>query len=235
MNKKNKAVYYLILSLLSIFLLSLLILYDSNRNNITDNSDRYLISLLLIICFIIGLLRTLHPKSYKKVLKYFNKESIKTKTQNSNRRKIGHHPDCEKFQKHRIFVKNKVYCTGCLGLAIGCVISILLIISYLILYVNLNYPIHYYLFFLGVVIVILTFLEILLPFKQKHFHMFINAFFVISFLLITLSILEITNNIIYAMISILISFLWLETRITLSSYNHSAICSRCSETCKMFN
>lgn len=56
----------------------------------------------------------------------------------------------------------------------------------------------------------------------------------IQVFLITISIGEITGNMVYGIFSVLLCFLWLDTRIRLSKWNHHRTCTFCPETCKYY-
>ena len=131
-------------------------------------------------------------------------------------------------------MKNKTLCAGCLGLSIGAIISIILAIIYIVTIRKEPISGFYYVVFIGLIIIGLTYAEIMLPLRHAIVHVISNIFLVLSFLLITVSIFEITGNKIYGTISVIISFLWLDTRIQLSNWKHTMICEHCNETCKMY-
>jgi len=235
LKQKITSIYYLILSTISLFLLIILVLFNSSNIKPTQNIDRYILTFIFILCCIYGISRTKYPSWYKKLR---GKNNLKTRIlvdQKVKRKKTGHHPDCIKFKNHKIILKNKVFCTGCLGLLIGCIISIFLIFIYLIYHKILSLSLYHSIFFLGLIIIYITFFETLFIKKNEYFHIFTNIFFVISFLLIFISVFEITGRIIYGMICIVISFLLLETRINISNINHSSICFKCNDSCKMYD
>jgi hypothetical protein len=150
------------------------------------------------------------------------------------RKRQGHHPDCDKFKSHVIKTKNKVICAGCSGLALGSIISIFLTSAYIVLPNKILPTILHIFIILGLVIIILNYIEIVIPIRNAHFHMIFNVFFVISFFLIIIGIFELTGSMIYGIFGVIISFLWLDTRILLSKWRHSEICKNCSETCKVY-
>jgi uncharacterized membrane protein len=152
----------------------------------------------------------------------------------TSRKREGHHPNCDKFKNHSLRIKNRVYCTGCLGLAIGCIISIILIIFYNSFFVKISPEIYFYLIIMGMIIIGFVFIEIISNKRNEFIHIISNSLFIISFLIIIIGITEITGNKIYGIIGIILSFLWLDTRIQLSNWHHSKICSKCYNSCKMY-
>ena len=200
---------------------------DISRNNIL------LLGGVFILSCLFGISLAIHPGWFKrnKAPPLFN--SYKDAKQ-KNRKRKGHHPDCTQFQSHTIQIKNKTLCSGCLGLSIGSFLSILLMIIYMVIPHIPFTPWLYYLLLLGCIIIGLVYLEIMLPRRYTIVHIISNAFLIIGFLLITISIIEITKNILYGLLCILFSFLWLHTRIQLSSYRHSVICVKCNNDCKIY-
>ena len=158
----------------------------------------------------------------------------KNKIKNKKINRIGHHPNCQNFKNHIIKIKKRVYCTGCLGLGIGSIISIIILFFYLILLNNHSILIYQYLFYLGIIFIYLSFLDSLILKKFKIIHILSNILLIIGFLLIILCTFEVTGKLIFGLIGILASFLFLETRIQISILNHVTICNNCMKECKMY-
>ena len=162
-------------------------------------------------------------KNYKGKFESENKSSTKFK---------GHHPDCNEFSGHRISINNKTYCAGCLGLIIGSIITIILILFYLLFdFLKINY---YSFLIFGIIQIFILFFIIILFKKNPNIRVFSNAIFVISFFIIIISILEITGDFIYGLLTGLFSFLLIHTRIHISKWIHLSICKKCSKDCKMY-
>lgn len=87
---------------------------------------------------------------------------------------------------------------------------------------------------LGMVLIALNYIEIVIPARKAHLHLIFNVLLVISFFFIITGIFHLTGSVIYGLFGILISFLWLDTRIQLSNWHHFEVCKNCSETCKVF-
>ena len=152
----------------------------------------------------------------------------------ASRIRKGHHPDCDEFKDHVIKFNSKVFCTGCFGLAMGAFSSIILMIIYIVINREIALMFSYLLIFLGLILIAFNFIEIILPNRRKIIHIFSNVFIMIGFLMVVIGVFEITGSKIYAIISIIFSFLWLYTRIQLSNLHHSLICGKCKEKCKMY-
>ena len=82
--------------------------------------------------------------------------------------------------------------------------------------------------------IFLAYIEIVFPEKYMIFHIVSNVILVLGFIMVTISIFEIKGDKIYGVLGIIISVLWLDTRIQLSNYLHSSICSDCVKKCKMY-
>jgi hypothetical protein len=146
----------------------------------------------------------------------------------------GHHPDCKTFENHRLIYRNKTWCTGCLGLLIGCLLSIILMMLYIVVPFKQPPTISSLLFFLGLLIIALVYLEIIRGSRLSIIHVLSNAMFVLGFFFITISILELSGKVMYGLFSILLCILWLDTRIQLSRWHHRRLCSFCPEPCKIY-
>ena len=234
MKKSSTVFVYITLSIAAAFLL-LILAFSSNLNTKTiDLYDRYFVSIFFIISCLIGVSLTIHPGWIRKSMKGKINNSTNENIKKTGIKREGHHPICDKFKNHIFRYKSRVYCTGCLGLAIGCVISIFLIIFYNSFFVKISPEIYFYLIIIGMIIIGFVFIEIISNTRNVYIHIIINSFFIISFLMIIIGISEITGNKIYGIIGIIFSFLWLDTRIQLSNWHHGKICSKCSKSCKMY-
>lgn len=233
MNQQKHVFYYLTLSTVAVILLIVLAFYGSGDDIKTIDHDRILVVWLFVIISIFGISIAIRPRWYKKFTKTHNQKINNQNIKQTLIERKGHHPDCEQFNSHILTLKNKTYCTGCLGLAIGLTLAIFLAIGYIIL-VNEYQVTFYLLIFIGIFLIILTYFEIFIPNRKPIVHIVLNACLMIGFLLIIISMLEISSNILYSIISIIFSLLFLDTRIQLSNYNHKLICLKCNEKCKMY-
>ena len=228
---KKKLFYYLILSIAAGFLILLLAFFSSPNTNVTTFYDRLLIVGIATIGCLSGVSLAFRPGWYRKPLHRTHINNTNTK---KIRNRIGHHPDCNRFRSHTITINNKKICSGCLGLALGAVIAIILMIGYLFADIPKSIGIFYIFIISGLVIICFVYIEIILTKRSTIIHIVSNIFLMLSFLLLTIGIFEITGNRMYGIITVILSFLWLDTRIQLSKWNHSLICDNCKETCKMY-
>jgi hypothetical protein len=218
-------IYYLILSTIGAALLIVASVFCYSDQNIVHMSDKLVVGGAFIISCIFGIYAAVKPD------RIYPKEGD---GQQSQIKIIGHHPDCEEFNNHVIKIKSTILCPGCYGLALGAVISILLMSGYIVFPIEIQ-QIHLYVFvILGMLLIVLNYVEIIIPARIAYFHLISNIFLVISFFLIILGILHLTGNMIYGLLAVLISYLWLDTRVQLSVWRHSQVCQNCNESCKVY-
>jgi len=229
---KKFVFYYISISAAAALLIVLLTIFSQSKINTVIWHDKLILSILIIGGCFFGYSLAFHPGWMKRHTK---KIENNTSVKKSIKRKIeGHHPDCSKFEKHTILINDKKFCTGCLGLSLGCITAILLVIIYLNFNIIWSSAILYFFIFIGLIMIFLSYIETILPRKRSIFHIITNIVLVLGFLLVTISIFEITGNITYGLIGIILSVLWLDTRIQLSNWRHGLICSKCIEKCKMY-
>ncbi len=234
MKQKKNIFYYLILSIAGAILILMLAFFSSTNINTIGIYDRLFIAGISIPGCIFGISLAFYPGWYRKSMKFENQKVNKENTQKIVRKRKGHHPDCDQFQNHTIRFNNKTFCTGCFGLAIGSIIAILLLSSYVFIDIQQPISILYFFIILGLIIIGLVYVEIMFPKRNTILHVISNVFLMISFLLLTIGIFEITGSKIYGLITVILSFLWLDTRIQLSKWRHTMICHNCVEPCKMY-
>jgi hypothetical protein len=234
LKQKTNVIYYLILSITAAIMLLTLAVFNSSNTASVDIYDKLFVGGVFITSCLFGISLAIYPGWFKRFTKQEKQSTNKKQTQKTARKRKGHHPDCDQFQNHTIRINNKILCAGCLGLSIGAILSIFLMILYIVIGNELSFTTFYFFMFLGLIIIGLVYIEIMLPIRHAIIHVISNAFLVISFLLIVICIFEITDNKIYGTTGILLSFLWLDTRIQLSYWQHSLICNNCTEQCKMY-
>jgi len=234
LKEKTNFIYYIILSISAeILLLTVGFLNYSTKTSI-DLSDKLFIGGFFIGSCLFGISLAQYPGWYKRLI-YQKKHNLNNQQKNKKiRARKGHHPDCEHFFYHTIKTQKKIFCAGCFGLSLGSIISISIMVLYTITEINMPSTLFYPFLYLGIIIIDLIFIETFLSIKNTTVHVISNVFLVISFLLVCISILEITGNPLYVAISILFSILWLDTRIHLSNWRHTLICTNCGENCKMY-
>jgi hypothetical protein len=211
----------------------LMILWVPSPTTTISLNDKVAVSGIFIASCFVGITLALYPGWIRRVT---GKEprTVHRIQGRPTRLFSGHHPDCERFQTHRIIVDKKTWCAGCLGLLIGSLLSILLMALYTISSTGLSRFTYGMLLLLGLVLVVVIFLETIIRSTRASTHLFFNGMFIPSFFFITMSVTELTGKSLFGMFSVLLCALWLDTRVTLSTWRHRSTCSRCTEPCKMY-
>ncbi|MDY6965587.1 MAG: hypothetical protein SVM80_06400 [Halobacteriota archaeon] len=237
MNQKQRVIYYLMLSTIGvalIILMSRLAPQDTSTTTTIQTIDRLLLGGIFITICIFGFSLAIRPNWISGLTKQPNHDPEKKGSQIKKRRIQGHHPDCEQFEGHTIKINEKILCAGCTGLALGSIISIILMGAYVVLPGRIKPHILHQLIILGMTFKILNFIETLIPMKNSLLHTISNIFLVIGFSFIVVGIFQQTGSTSYGIITVIISLLFLDTRIQISSWQHDKICRDCSEDCKIY-
>jgi hypothetical protein len=250
LNHAKNIFYYLILSFIGAALIALIILFDSSTSTPASILEKSIVGAIFIIGSIFGISLAVRPNwlwrfmnhetlGYQNRHSYSNTinqgEKIKGRSKaNRSRNRRGHHPVCISFKSHTIQIKDKILCAGCTGLIIGAVIGIFLMCVYIIYPNKVPITFFYVCIVIGMIIIAVNFSQTLLIMKIAGVHLISNTFLVIGFLLITIGIFQVTGKIIYGIVGVILSFLWLDTRVQLSKWRHECICSVCKENCKEF-
>jgi hypothetical protein len=232
LNQKKIVLSYIGLSVAGAILLVVFVLMTPAPMGAPALVEKIAVAGIFIASCVVGISFSLHPNWVRKL--YSKKDNtVKNHSEALQRSFHGHHPDCKTFENHRMIYRNKTWCTGCLGLLIGCLLSIILMILYIVVPFKQPPTISRLLFFLGLLVIALVYLEIIKGSRLSIIHVLSNAMFVLSFFFITISILELSGKVMYGLFSILLCILWLDTRIQLSRWQHRRLCSSCPEPCKI--
>lgn len=233
MNQTRTLFMYLVLSFIAAILMILLVLMIPSQTFSLSFLDKVRIAIVFILCCSVGISFSIHPNWIRR---YFSKGKNEEKNMQFSKERSfrGHHPQCLTFQNHTIQRNEKAWCAGCLGLLIGLCVSIVLMLLYIIVDFQLTRMMALLLLVLGLSIIPFVYIEILYRSRHAIVHVFINSLMPVSFFIITIAVGEITVEIIYGLFSILLCFLWLDTRMQLSKSHHRSLCRNCVESCKMF-
>jgi hypothetical protein len=196
-------------------------------------NDKIIASGIFITSCCVGITLALYPGWIRRVA---GKElrTVHRIQQHPTRSFSGHHPDCEMFQTHRIIVDKKTWCAGCLGLLIGSFVSILFMVLYTISSTGFSRFTYGILLLLGLVLVVVIFLETITRSTRASTHLLFNGLLIPSFFFITMSVTELTGKALFGVFTVLLCVLWLDTRVTLSTWRHRSTCNLCKEPCKMY-
>jgi len=147
----------------------------------------------------------------------------------------GHHPDCGNFSAHVFLVSDRIFCAGCVGLALGAVFSLLGTFLYFFANLSLNDG-YYFVFWVGFIGVACGLLQYhVFRFKRSLIHMFLNSGFVLGASLLLVGADAITSSLSTAVYILALDIFWIYARIELSRWNHGMICDNCGlEKCPYY-
>jgi hypothetical protein len=233
LNQTRTLIAYLLLSFIAAVLIVFFVVIIPSNGSLSQNSEKTMVAGVFIFCGIGGISFTLRPNWVRRYITRNQTRESRVSNQ-INRSFRGHHPDCTSYQDHTVHWRKTTWCAGCLGLLIGFCVSILLMILYLIIDFHLIPMVSYLFLFLGFLILTSVFLEALRQSRHPMVHLLSNSMLPLSFALLTITVEDHTGKFAYGFFTIVLCFLWLDTRIHLSKRNHRRLCLSCSESCKMY-
>ena len=232
MRQKSVIVWYVVLSLATGGLLFAISLALSAQAGPLSFSDKVIVGVIFMASCIFGILQSTK-------LCRSSGSSKEERTYDARAgdgelpRRVGHHPSCGRFEDHVTTLMGKTYCSGCLGLAVGSGIALLLMFVYLLLpTVSPGFGVA--LVFVGLSLMIVDLAETAIHSRTQKIHVLVNLLLVVGFLLITIGASGATSSGAYGLLAILISFLWLDARIQLSNWKHASICQSCTQNCQSY-
>jgi hypothetical protein len=230
--------YYVVLSAVGASFIFIIALLGVETGTPISDTERILVGIAFISSAIFGISIAVRPGwmgrlARKGIHGVDGTESVESPGPERKRR-LGHHPDCDAFNSHRIATGKATYCAGCLGLSLGAIAAIILTVLHIVVPYHLSGFYLYVVIFVGLTIVFLSFGEIMMTVRNPHVHVISNTSLVVGFLLVVLGIFELTGSFLYGLFAILISFLWLDTRIRLSKWRHHGICEDCGADCRAY-
>ncbi len=138
----------------------------------------------------------------------------------------GHHPTCGNFSTHIFHLGGKAYCAGCVGMAVGAVISLLGIFTYL--YAGLHVMgAGVAVFWLGFTGVTSGLLHNMFGLKSGLPRVFLNIMFVLGAFLLLIGIDVVKGNLTIELYLLTLIVYWIVTRTVLSRWEHRKICRAC--------
>lgn len=229
MSRKVIPEHLLLSAMASAIMLSFALVGPASSNDLTSMERIAVVSAFILIC-ILGMLSALDLVNFTWI-----KEQLIPREQGRARpgpTRVGHHPDCEGFRGHTIGLRGRIYCCGCLSLAIGSSIAICLM-ALLMIFSNIAPANGPYLVLLGLLIVAITFVDAWVH-RLRWVHILTNVLLPVGFLLMTIGVTVATGDGSLGLVAVLISILFMDTRISISQRKHEDICRRCGRECKAY-
>jgi len=147
----------------------------------------------------------------------------------SNPRVRGHHPDCEKFSNHVVWISGKPYCAGCTGLALGAALSALGAALYFFFGVFLLDPEAA--FWLGASMVSLGLAQHFVDLGSPHLHMALNVALVCGSFMLAASLNVMGVSFYVEAYHLGLVVFWVAARIRVSQEEHALVCRSCGLGC----
>lgn len=234
MSPKRQAITLLGFSMIGAILIVVVSWWGSPGSPSTGIQDRLIVGGAFIASSVYGLSLAIRPgwnsRSKKEPVPIM--PVVTGESQPRSRR--GHHPDCGRFSDHVIRWRGRVLCAGCTGLAVGSVASILLMSLFIAISPEFPASVWQVFLVLGLAMVGAKYLEPMVLRSSASVRLAFNALLVVGLLFVVLGAFQLTGNAIFGLLAIVLSFLFLDTRVQLSAIFHSQTCTICEENCKVY-
>ncbi|MFA5364094.1 MAG: hypothetical protein WC325_02805 [Candidatus Bathyarchaeia archaeon] len=173
---------------------------------------------------ILGVLAVFSPSQCRGIVKVKQKPAnMETDIDDTSPALEGHHPNCGKYTAHVFRINGKTFCAACIGLLVGGVLALVVGVFYFFG----GWTVASYgslLVMLGVVGVVVG----LFQFKFGNITRFLaNIVFVLGALFVLIGVDVLVESLVFDLFTVSLIVFWLLTRISLSTYDHQVICSRC--------
>jgi hypothetical protein len=231
---RMNVVLYVILSAIGAVLLTIVALF-SEAGDITVN-DKMIVGGAFIASCVFGISLALRPGWTKGPWRVHGHITSKDSVHGKGMEWVGHHPDCDSFRSHVLSFGKRTLCSGCTGLGLGAVMGIVLTLPYILLPVRTSVPsdILLGLYFGGLALVAVGFADIAFSLGGSNLHGDFNLLLILGFLFVVVAVHQLSGSVAFGLISVLVCFLWLDTRIQLSRWRHVETCRKCSKACKAY-
>ena len=222
--------YYIGLSFLAIFLVWILSIYPPLTLETLTWRKPLIGSIYSLIC-LLGISAVFFPNQCSQALSLStrgkdNRSAAKgAALHGTSPNTKGHHPDCENFSPHVFQLGSRTLCTACAGLLAGALASIVGTTFYFFDGLNVESS--------GLLLVWLGLLSVgagLFQYKARKaaIRFSLNMSFVLGTFLVLMGIDKVAQNVFADMFLVLLALFWLYTRILISQWDHTRICSTCN-------
>jgi len=243
MTPRERAAYYLVLSSVGAGLLAVASYQPRGALAIVDQLDRSIVAAAFAAVCVVGLSMALSPNWIGRVFRQaphgpqMGAVGLAEDDDGMPRRaRVGHHPDCERFDGHRLRrgERERELCAGCTGLAAGSVAGIALAIAYSLVPLSIDDAWARAMLFGGIALVLADLMTDIVPGRPAAVHATLDALMVVGAFMATVGTLVSTRSLGYGLLAVLVAVMWADTRVTLSAWRHVDACGRCPEACKAY-
>lgn len=206
-------------------------LMESALGNHMTTTGRAVVAAALAAGCVFGLVRSLRPDA----LRFLEEKGgdLAGLSVVSGKDRIGHHPECDGFRDHVIWIGTVPICAGCTGLALGCIFGLVTIPLYL-QQTAVDYVSWDWVMIVGFVFIGAVFAETARRRRSAEAHMLANVVLVMGLVAVTFGSTEYSASVYVGLLAVVFSFLWMDTRIRISEIRHARICAECPRDCKAY-
>ena len=241
MTPRERAAYYLVLSFVGAGLLVLAAHQPRGSLARVDQLDRSMVAAAFALVCVVGLSMALSPNWIGRVFRQAPHGPPPVAAGPDvdddgmpRRARVGHHPDCGRFDGHRLRWGEGALCAGCTGLAAGSVAGIGLSIALALVPFTLDDAWARALLYGGIALVLADLVTDIVPGRPAAAHAALDALMVVGAFMAALGTLWSTRSLGYGLLAVLVAVMWVDTRVTLSAWRHIDTCGRCPEQCKAY-
>jgi len=226
-------VYFVLLSTVAGILLLVVFLLSPESGDTIRRSGNTLVSAAFLASCVLCLSMTISPNWIGRALGRHSRMHVRNEPGDSQRRFRGHHPDCVRFNDHRLSVGRRSLCPGCVGLMVGAIVAIALMAFCVIFVDDLSRGFSLALLVGGLCTVSFALFEASIRRRDGAVHLVANALMIVGFLLLVVAMMSV-GGAVPGLIAVAFSYLWIDARIELSLWRHNQVCSECPQKCKMY-
>ena len=126
-------------------------------------------------------------------------------------------------------------CAGCTGLALGSVLLMAIVLAYILIDPDGSSPMGLLMVVGGLSLVALDLFAAATGLANPLANGALNALMVLGFAMVAIGLLEATGSAFWGLMGVVLSVLWMDTRIQISRWNHVATCLVCPEGCVAYH
>lgn len=231
MNAEREMLGHVLLSALGAAMLLVFSFTGSALGRVLPYPEKALVGFTFIAFCVLGIVSSL--KLVRFGMRKPASRTLEDEADLERRRRVGHHPDCDRFESHVVLIGTRRMCGGCLGLALGSSIALVSMAYYLS--GGIIAPAHDpWLVLSGIVLVLLALVETAMRSRLAKVHVLANAILVIGFLLTTVGVSSATGSGAAGLFATMICLLFIDTRVRISEWKHANICQKCGRPCRSY-
>lgn len=226
----------LALSVTGGLLLLFVVLVGPIDTNTVEPLDRVIVGSALLLAYALGGWMAVRPGRGQRTSTIGNgDEVVEGPAPIPGPRRRGHHPECGNFEGHTVMWGGNARCAGCTGLLGGAGIGSALTVVYVLYPSSLSWAGGSTLVLAGMALVAVDLVVAGVGGAGAWPGLVLNALMAVGFALVAIGLLELTGRPDWGLIGVILSALWMDTRIQVSRKNHAAVCSACPRECVAYS